>query len=280
MLVGVYAINLFPVRTTILFVVFSALLTGAYAQNNPKPIVGKPAKNYLLYNRDGQEVYLHEFSGGFRLNTNGWNAFLELGHHKNEQFTNIYQFEVGETKSPKERKSANPVGVDFFGNVYTTHPYVYGKQNIFYQMRLAIGQRYLVGTKANKNGVEVSAVYLGGLSMGILRPYYLQVYVDSSSNATTYIRYTGSNKTQFLDAYNILGGTGLQKGWDQLKWVPGLYARVGMRFDWAAFNSMVSAIEVSASGQYYFQDVAIMVDNKPQKFFFNASVGLIFGKKW
>jgi len=147
-------------------------------------------------------------------------------------------------------------------------------------MRLAIGQRYLIGTKANKNGVEVSAVYLGGLSMGILRPYYLQVYVDSSSNATEYIHYTGNNKNQFLDAYNILGGTGLQKGWDQLKWVPGLYARVGMRFDWAAFNSMVSAVEVSASGQYYFQDIAIMVDNQPRKFFFNASVGLIFGKKW
>jgi len=32
------------------------LFAGAFAQNNPAPIVGKPAKNYLLYNRDGQEV--------------------------------------------------------------------------------------------------------------------------------------------------------------------------------------------------------------------------------
>jgi len=273
-------LNFFVVRTYILILFCMLPLIAAYAQNNPAPIVGKPSKNYLLYNRDGQEVYIHEFSGGFRLNTDGWNAFLELGHRKNELFTNIYQFEVGETKSPKERKSANPIGVDFFGNVYTTHPYVYGKQNIFYQARLGLGQRYLIGSKANKNGVEVSALYLGGFSMGILRPYYLQVYVDSSSNATEYIRYTGSNKTQFLDAYNILGGTGLQKGWNELKWVPGLYARVGMRFDWAAFNSLVSALEVSVSGQYYFQDITIMVDNKPQKFFLNASVGLMFGKKW
>ena len=39
-----------------------------------------------------------------------------------------------------------------------------------------VGQQYLIGGKGNKNGVAVSAIYGGGLSLGYLKPYYLNVH--------------------------------------------------------------------------------------------------------
>jgi hypothetical protein len=273
------------VRRYILFVILAVFALQAKAQYNPvadnQGSSKRDQKDYLLRRQeDGNIIYDHQFSVGGRLNTDGWGAFLELGHRKNNIISTFYQIEAGETKSPKEEKSSNPLGTDVFGNVYNSRPYVYGKENIFYQVKLSIGQQYLIGGKGNKNGVEVSAIYMGGISLGLLRPYYLQVFLDSTSTSTEYIKYTTADQAQFLDSYNIVGGTGLSKGWNELQVVPGLHARLGFRFDWAALNSGISAIEVSVDGQYYTKKIPIMVEQTPQQFFLNASVALMFGKRW
>lgn len=241
----------------------------------------KGRKGYLLLRRrNGNLIYNHEFAVGGRLNTDGWNGFLELGKRKNNLVTTLYQFEVGEKNDPKENKTANPLSQSIFGNTYNNRPYIYGKQNIFYQIKLGIGQQRLIGGKGNKHGVEVSAIYLGGLSLGLLRPYYLEVYQDSTSTSTLYIKYTTADQNQFLDSYNIAGGTGFSKGWNEMTLVPGIHARLGLRFDWSAFNQMISALEVSMNMEYYTQKIPIMVQAKEKQFFLNASVSILFGKRW
>jgi hypothetical protein len=62
--------------------------------------------------------------------------------------------------------------------------------------------------------------------------------------------------------------------------VPGLHARLGLRYDWAEFNDFVSAVEVGINGEMYTKKIDIMVDNPGKRFFFNAYVSLLFGKRW
>lgn len=227
--------------------------------------------------------YHSEFNVGGRLSTNGWSAYLELEKRKNQKISNLFQFEVGETKNPKEDKRArsNGLAVGPWGNLYSTsaRPFVYGKRNIFYQVRLGYGQRRTIGTKDNKNGVEVSAIYMAGISVGLVRPYYLQL-LDTLGSGTYEAKYTPENASDFLDPNLIIAGTGLKKGWSEIEVTPGLYARLGMRFDWAEFDEFVSAIEVGVTGSFYSKEVQIMVNNDSDKFFYGAYVSLLFGKRW
>ncbi|HRF20029.1 MAG TPA: hypothetical protein PK977_17755, partial [Chitinophagaceae bacterium] len=87
---------------------------------------------------------------------------------KTNRKTNIYRLDITEIKHQKEEKLTS--GVVFFGN-----PFIYGKVNNFYQATLGFGQQLILGQKGNKNGVAVTAIYNGGLALGLLRPYYVEV---------------------------------------------------------------------------------------------------------
>lgn len=232
---------------------------------------------------EGDNVFEREWSLGARLNTDGYGGFFELGYRKTRQKVTYFQFELMEKKHPKEdRKPGDFRGVDGFGYVYTERPYIFGKQNNFYQAKFGIGQRRLIGGKGNKNGVEVSGVYYGGISIGLLKPYYVMVQDPLNPRETKSIKYGMSPLYDgvFLSRQSIIGGAGFGKGWGELSVVPGLHAKTGIRFDWARFNEIVSALEVGVNAEYYTKKVPIMalIDNK--QFFFNAYVSLQFGKRW
>lgn len=260
------------------------LSMAVFAQSNSSHLtrsqLKKIKRSQMMNNAlDPNFQYDHEFNVGGRLNTNGWSGYLEYEKRSSDVTHTIFQFELGEIKHPKEDKRAKTKGVDIYGFPYSGHAFVYGKKNIFYQARLGVGQRRLIGGKGNKNGVEVSAIYMGGFSLGLVKPYMLEL-TDSTSAGSSYQKYTPENANSFLNVNNILGGPGLGKGWSDVKVTPGLYARIGMRFDWAEFNEFVSAVEVGLNAEMYAQKVEIMIENPGQKFFYGAYVSLLFGKRW
>jgi len=260
------------------------LTVSVFAQQNTSHLTPKQLKKIKKYQilrnqQSGEVEYTHEFNVGARLNTNGWDGYVEYEKRTSEITSTMFQFEFGEIKDPKEDKRAKRLGTDYYGFDYSGHPYVYGKRNVFYQLNLGIGQRRLIGGKQNKNGVEVSAVYLGGLSLGLVKPYYLQL-LDSTAGQATYQKYSEENANTFLNQNNIVAGPGLTKGWSEVQVVPGLYGRIGMRFDWAEFNEFVSAVEVGLNGAIYSKKVEIMVQSPGKQFFYGAYVSVVFGKRW
>ncbi len=82
-----------------------------------------------------------------------------------------------------------------------------------------------------------------------------------------------------LDPEKIIGGTGLSEGWSEMKTVPGFYAKTGLRFDWARFNHLLSALEFGFTFDYYSQTIVQMVDVKGRTFFPTGYVSLVFGKR-
>lgn len=278
--------SLFSVKTIILSILILGTCSIAFAQNRSeepstqlnKRELRKIQKYQLLRNEESGDLeYDHEFNVGGRLMTNGWSAYLEYEKRSSEVSSLLFQLEFGEVKHPKEDKQAK--GRDAYGFRYSGHPFVYGKQNIFYQARLGIGQRRVIGGKGNKNGVEVSGLYMGGLSLGLVKPYYLELQ-SSQGGGSSYQKYSEANAADFLNVQNILGGPGLGRGWNEVDFVPGLYGRIGARFDWAEFNQFVSAVEVGLTGSFYSKKIEIMVQNPGDQFFYGAYVSLLFGKRW
>jgi hypothetical protein len=219
---------------------------------------------------EGVLVYNKQYAFGLKLATDGYGISYEIGWMKSLRWTNILQFELNEKKNPKEYK------VSVSDNPFTSGtPFIYGKQNYFYQFKLGFGQQFMIGGKGNKNGVAVSGIYAGGLSLGLLRPYYVQV--EDSTGQVVNIKYNQADSAQFLG--NVYGGTGLGTGWGELKLKPGLHAKLALRFDYGRYNELLSAIEVGVNAEYYFNQVPEMVLAPNHSFFLNSYVTILFGKR-
>jgi hypothetical protein len=252
----------------------SLLVTIAFSQkrNEKKQKVEERKeriKRLIVQEEEGAIIFHRQTVFGFKLNTDGYSMFLEMGRMKTARKSNLYSLEIGERKHPKEEKVPS-VYVD-------GSPYIYGKINNFYYAKLGLGQQRLLGNKGNKNGVAVSAIYGGGISAGLLKPYYIKVK-DPQTNQLLDIKYS-SNDSFFLQPSVIGGPTGFSKGFGELSFVPGVYGKVALRFDYGRYNELVSALEVGIHIEAYTKKMEQMVYSKPKQLFFNAYAAIEFGSR-
>ncbi|HEX4958660.1 MAG TPA: hypothetical protein VFV46_10815 [Lacibacter sp.] len=236
----------------------------------------KKIDNLIRQQEEGALVFNKQNVFGLKLNTDGWGLIYEKGFMKNVKVTNLFSLEFAEKKHPKESKQSFQVANGPF--IAFSTPYVYGKQNIFYQLKPGFAQQRLIGGKTNRNGVAVHAIYGGGISLGLERPYYVTVRSDPNNN-TRDIKYSQQDSILFLTPGNIIQGTGFKYGWRDMKLVPGAHAKVAIRFDYGRFNEMVSAIEIGINAEVYSREVSIMLLNPSNRFFFNSYVAILFGKR-
>jgi hypothetical protein len=258
-------------------VLFATLTLGLFAQDSTgrksdkKQVKRQKISNLIRQDEEGVLVYKRQTIIGGQFRTNGYGAFLELGRMKTVRRTNTYRLDITEIKHPKEEKTPNG-GALVFGN-----PYVYGKINNFYQATLGFGQQWVLGQKGNKNGVAVTAVYSGGVAIGLLRPYYLEVQ-DPNTGESTVIKYSQKDSALFLGP-TIIGGAGFSKGWSELKIKPGVFAKSGLRFDYGRFNEVVSGIEIGVSAEFYGSKIPILVGQKEKQLFFQGYIAVLFGRR-
>ncbi|MEO6869478.1 MAG: hypothetical protein ABI168_07525 [Ginsengibacter sp.] len=226
-------------------------------------------KNSLIrQEEEGVIAYKKSLIFGAKLTNDGYGVFFELGKASSVKKSMLYQLEIAERKSTKEEKLSNLI--------YNSSPFVYGKINYFYPVKLGVQQQILLGNKSNKNGVSITGNYGGGISAALLRPYYIQV---AQGNQLVFIKYNSADSTQFLNPNNIYGGPTFSKGWSDVTVTPGVYGKAALRFDYGAYNEVVSAIEIGITGEYYSKKIPQMVYNKEKQFFFGAYFSLLFGRR-
>ncbi len=218
---------------------------------------------------EGVITYKKQFAGGIKLTTDGYGAFLEIGRAQSVKKGLLFQLDIAERKHPKESKQEN---LSTFGR---SVPFIYGKTNFFYPVKLGVQQQFLLGNKSNKNGVSITANAGGGLTLGLLRPY--KVAVDSAGQ----ILYVGikDDSAAFLNPGRIIGGPNAGTGFNKMKINPGLYAKTALRFDYGKYNEMVNALEVGLTAEFYSKKVSQIAFQKDNQFFFSAFVAIIFGKR-
>lgn len=224
---------------------------------------------------EGALVYSKQSAFGAKLSTDGYGIFYEHGKYKTIRQTSLWWLELGERKNPKEEKFTLTDQSGFFA---VGNPYVFGKINNFYYLKLGVGQQRLIGGKGNKNGVAVTAIYGAGLSGGFLKPYYLTATDSTGGNAGD-VKYSSSTDAVYRDPGVILGSAGFTKGLNEMKFTPGAHARFSLRFDYGRYNELLSAIEVGINAEYYAKDMQIMLDVPGKKFFFNSYIAVAFGKR-
>jgi hypothetical protein len=201
-------------------------------------------------------IYNHELSGGVLIHTSGWGIFMDVTHRDELKKKTLWEFELSQIHHSKEVKQTIDFGLAFFG-FNSPKPFVYGKQNNFYQVNASYGKQFMIAEKAQKSGVELGIKLLGGFSLGLLKPYYLNVLypTDNSTYEIRTIRYTAETADKFLDWGSIYGGAGFIYGFDQIKFIPGIHLKGGLNFDWAQNEDALKALEVGVTVDAYYKDV-------------------------
>ncbi len=222
--------------------------------------------------------YENEFSMGAKISTAGWGIFGDYTQDVNYDKKRVLYFELEFLKNPKETKRVNEFTIGFT----PPKPFVYGKQNSFFNLKAAIGEKRLIGEKAEKSGFQISANYGGGFSAGFIKPYYLEVYTENpeEGSLTVPIRYSDETEELFLNASKIYGASGFSTGLNEISVVPGLFGKAGLNFDWATYDDFVKSAEAGIGAELYLKDIPIMIQENNKPYFVYLYLSLQFGKKW
>ena len=227
--------------------------------------------NLMRMEEEGDLIFNKHNIFGIRLATDGYGISFEKGKYKTPTRTLLFEFELNEKKSPKEHRiSATSDGFNYTSVV----PY---KLNNLYEFKMAVGQQHLIGGKGNKNGVAVTALYAGGITLGLLKPYYLDIQnqITGETSRKTFDQVVTDTTTG--DA--ITGASGFTVGWGHLSLKPALNAKQAMRFDYGRLNQTITAIEVGLTEEFYFSKIPQVYFVPQKQFFFNAFVSILFGSR-
>ena len=151
--------------------------------------------------------------------------------------------------------------------------YVYGKQNYLFAVRPQYGREINIFRKSSEGGVNINAILAGGPTIGILKPYYIQV---------AYGR--GNYKDEIFDPTkhtlnNIAGSGGFFEGLGESQIVPGVNLKAALNFELDAFRQSNISLEIGFLAEAYTKQVNIMALTENRNLFTSGYVTIFFGGK-
>jgi hypothetical protein len=203
------------------------------------------------------------------LNSNGFGGNYRHGYWRNARNQFILDADFAYVKHPKEYKTTLSYN-------YSTHRYVLGKQNLFWELKGTAGWQKELYRKIDRTGISVRMFYAGGFSVGFLKPIYYKVLTLSPVGVILdeeYLKYTPSIHQE------TIGGRGpFFMGFNEIKVVPGLTGKTGFSFEYSQKDAIVHALEAAVSLTVYPKNINIMASETNNFLFFNLIVGYRFGR--
>jgi hypothetical protein len=249
-------------KAKLILIVLFSVIVGLVELSAQSEMVLDTSQNILL---------LKERSIGAIFHTQGWGIKYSRGIHKTAFTKRVWVIEMVEMKSEKQIRIINP----YFTNAKS---FVYGKLNSVFIFRGSYGNHKQLNRKPYWGGVELRLLYMGGFSLGVAKPVYLQILNHSVADiyTTTIERYDPYKHS--ID--DIFGRGPFTKGFNQISVYPGLHLKAGLDFDYAAYNTKVKSLEVGAMLDIFPRPVPIMAFNEPNYYFFTFYLSFSFGKRF
>ena len=197
------------------------------------------------------------------LNSNGWGGGFTYGKMINIYRKSLYSVEMLIIKDAKELKINNPYQPSF-------RRFVYGKNNLFYNFRFGYGHLINLYDKKDKGGIGVRLFYNIGPAIGILKPVYYVTGVNPMQ--------TEKFSSALHTSSSILGGASYFEGFNELKVVPGIFAKFGGSFEFSKRDLQVSSIDGGVALDVFVKKIDIMANDKNQFYFLSIFVSYRFGK--
>lgn len=223
------------------------------------------AKGFIYNKERGLDLRIHT--------ARGWNVGYTQGDIKTYFKTTYYKISLGELRHYKETIKTSDYGG--FQPQQGFNSYSYGKQNDCFPVRLSYGIKRYYSEKASRNGVAIAINYSGGLTVAIMKPYYVDI--NTGREPAISIKYTDATAKTFLDPTQILGESSFFKGFTEVSVIPGVHTQVGVHLDWGAFDEFLKAVEVGAMLDIFPKKLPIMANEQNLPYFLNFYISVQLG---
>jgi hypothetical protein len=219
-------------------------------------------------------IYKQEYQYGFGFSTNGYFLNFRRSYSPSVFKERGLELDVAIVRHPKEVN-----GYSYIYQGLGSSSFVYGKLNSLYPVRFGYGEKHEIAQKIDVSSVEINYFYYAGVSMGIVKPIYLQINKAPISSFDVELvneRYD-PNKHTYNDIY---GGTLFTNGFRELTLYPGIYGKFGLDFDYKISTKRIATVETGILVDYYFRKVPIMAFEDNFSYFIAFYASINFGKRW
>ncbi len=220
-----------------------------------------------------RQVYDRAYTLGLVFHSRGYTLNGRYLKYRDGYNMHGLEIDLAKLRHPKEVITSNDLTNNARG-------YVVGRTNSFYTLRAGYIQRKILFDKTDRGSVSISWLQSGGLSLGLLKPIYLQVWTntpDGGPRRLETIRYSGE-----VPPSVIQGEANFFMGIDEISLQPGIYYKTGFEFDYQLLDEKITSVEAGLIYDYFFREVPIFYEAEGDinwSGFFQLYLAVNFGYK-
>jgi len=190
-----------------------------------------------------------------------------------ERRVNEVDVDFASVRHPKEIKSQSPYRGSW------GRSYVFGKTNEAFSLRAGTGYQKELFSKFDQGGISVRFIGGGGLSLALLKPVYYQKITGYNPETMELIREQSLFDPDYMQSvYDIYDRESFFIGIDKPGFVPGVFARAGICFEYSSEDNSVRALEGGVQMEGFLKKLPILSIEDNQQLFLTLYITYRFGK--
>lgn len=210
------------------------------------------------------------YYGGVQLHTSGWGGTFTYSKFNTFKTKKTFTIEFTSMKHGKEFKRTST-------NDDRAKGYYYGKLNTLNVLRLNRGRKKVIYQKLRKQGIEVSHNISYGVTLGLLKPVYLEIIKVNSNQDVRFV--TERYDPELHHINNIYGRSSNLSGISELTITPGANLKTSFIFEYANDREKVKSLELGVGLDAFYKRLPIMSEIKNNFLYPTVFLNLQFGKK-
>jgi hypothetical protein len=220
-------------------------------------------------NLEQKVFFRNEQSFGILLNTDGIGISYREAKRLDFRNKTILEIDAGTLKNQKEYKqqSAWVQGGNYF----------FGKTNSTFYLRAGLGHQHELFKKEDLGGIALRYFYSAGPVLAIYKPIYYKVLYPIINQPNEYDVKEEKFNASIAVPQDIFGRASFTKGLNEIKVLPGIYAKAGMNFEYSKEDKIIHAIELGGQLNAFPKKVPIMAGSDNKALFFSLFVSYRFG---
>lgn len=220
-------------------------------------------------------LFKKEASGGARITQNGFTIVGQFGWIKNIYSTTFIEGEYFYHHNYQFKKIKSPIadGRDFY----------FGVQNRLHALRFGAGYKRTLADKSEQKGVRLSLQASGGISLALLKPYYLSIYYPDGPDSIPVFRdekYTDANAERFIDRRFIAEASPEYLGMNEMEVIPGAHGKLSLEFDFGKRDAFIATLETGVIFDVYYKRLPLVINDTNRMYSGSFFVGFRLGKRW
>ncbi len=272
-------------KKTYIFFLFFFLYHFSEAQifslpSNDPPLVNKPneTKPSKISSDGSNFIYKNELSGQLLIGSRGIGLNIRRAQNMTIEKKRLFEFDVAYINHPKEYKIKTRNN-DF----RAAKNYNYGKINSCFFLRGGVGFQNRLYRRGDRKSVEIRYNTNFGLSAAFLKPIYVYLF-PNDNRAYEKVKHDPAIQSNIFQSSGsgplIAGRASFFEGIDEVKIVPGLYAKCSAMIEYGSNPQELKALEVGVIADGFLRPLDIMKFYNREQIVVSLYASFVFGKKW